>query len=411
MPRILISTQVYPPEIHPTAVMVRELAEHLAEHGHQVQVVAGYPHHGRRRLYEGFERKLWERTRDGNVDVLRTWHVISSSKSIIARSSVFATQALGGAIGSMLMQKPDVVLVVGPPLFGPCLAALVARKNHAKLVNVIHDLHPDIAIEQGLIKNQLLIKAARAVERFQYRHSDLTIVLTDGFKETLIERGVVEEKIVVLPVWLDPDEIVPMDRDNAWRREQGIGPDKIVVLYAGTIGWVSGASIVVDTAERMKERKEILFLFVGDGAAKDEVETEARSRGLKNMKFLPFQPRERLPEVQAASDISLVTLAPGRGRTSVPSKVQGYMAAQRPIVASVGDESETGKEIISSKSGIVTPAGDVDSLVRAVGALADSSSLRAKYGSNARKRLEEHFARGVVLEKFRNSIEKLANRW
>jgi colanic acid biosynthesis glycosyl transferase WcaI len=201
-----------------------------------------------------------------------------------------------------------------------------------------------------------------------------------------------------------------MDRDNAWRREQGIGLEQTVVLYAGTIGWVSGASIVVDAAERMKEREDLLFLFVGDGAVKDEIEKDATRRGLANMKFLPFQPRERLPEVQAVSDISLVTLAPDRGRTSVPSKVQGYMAAGRPVVASVGEDSETGKELLFAESGLVTAAGDVEALVNAIGTLADSADERRRLGKNARKRLEEYYARDVVLGKFENELETLVGR-
>jgi colanic acid biosynthesis glycosyl transferase WcaI len=410
LPRILITTQVYPPEIHPSAVMVRELAEHLVGQGWDVTVCAGLPHHPAGRLYHGWRWRPWRRTLEHGVEVVRTGHLVHPSRSIAVRAGVYVSQAAGAAAAGLLARRADLVLVYGPPLVGPNLGALVAARHGAKLANVVYDLYPDIAIETGKVKSPLLIGAARAAERMAYRRSDLTIVLSEGFKRQLMDKGVPAERIAVIPVWLDPDEIRPLGRDNAWRREQGIGLDKFVVLYAGTIGVVSGAAMVAEAAALLCDRPEILFLFVGEGEEKAKVEARARELGLVNMMFLPFQPRERLAEVQATADVGLVTLAPGRGRTSVPSKVLGYLAAGRPVIASVDGGSDTAEEIDGAGCGLVVPPADAKALADAVVHAASDPQGVERMGPAARRSFEAGYCREPVLERYRLALEGLLKR-
>jgi colanic acid biosynthesis glycosyl transferase WcaI len=407
MPRLLITTQVYPPEIHPTAVMVRELAEHLAGRGWEVTVCAGLPHHPAGRLYPGWRWRPWQRTAERGVEVVRTGHLVHESRAIPVRGLVFTSQALAAAAAALVSRRPDVVLVYGPPLVGPNLGALVAARHGAKLACIVYDLYPDIAIETGRVTNPAIIGAARIAERMAYRATDLTIVLSDGFKRQLVDRGVPAERIAVIPVWLDPDEIRPMDRDNAWRREQGIGPEKFVVLYAGTIGVVSGAAMVAEAAALLRERPEILFLFVGEGEEKAKVEARAKELRLSNMMFLSFQPRERLAEVQATADVGLVTLAPGRGRTSVPSKVLGYLAAGRPVIAAVDPGSDTAAEIDGAGCGLVASPADATALADAVTRAADDGPWRAAAGTAARARFEAGYSQKYVLERYEERLMSL----
>jgi len=407
LPHLLITTQVYPPEIHPSAVMVRELAEHLAEHGWEVTVCAGLPHHPAGRLPAGWRWRPWQRTVDGKVEVVRTGHLVHQSRAVATRAAVFVSQALGTAAAGLLARRVDAVLVYGPPLVGADLGALVAACHRAKLVNVIYDLYPDVAIETGKVRDPLVIGAARLAERLQYRVADLTVVLSEGFRDQLVARGVDRGRVAVLPVWLDPEEIRPGPRDNAWRREQGIPGDRFVVLYAGTIGVVSGATVVAEAARLLRDRPEVLFLFVGEGEERPRLEARARELGLTNVRFLTFQPRERLAEVQATADVGLVTLAPGRGRTSVPSKVLGYLAAGRPVVASVDEGSDTAREIRDAGSGLVVPPEDPDALAGAVRRALDDAPWRAAAGSRGRTRLETEYARQPVLNRYRQILEQV----
>ncbi|HOX43463.1 MAG TPA: glycosyltransferase family 4 protein [Myxococcota bacterium] len=386
--------------------MVRELSGHLARHEWDVTVCAGLPHHPEGVLHSGWRWRTWQKTRDDEVTVVRTGHLISKSRAISTRAAVFVSQAIGAAVAGLATAKCDMVIVYGPPLVGSNLGALVAARHQAKLVNVIYDLYPDVAIETGKVKNPFIIAAARVAERIQYWSSDMTIVLSEGFKKTLVSRGVPAEKIAVIPVWLDPEEIRPLDRNTAWRKEQGIPLDQFVVLYAGTIGVVSGASMVADAARILSARKGVLFVFVGEGEEKPKVEARARELGLSNVKFLPFQPRARLPEVQATADVGLVTLSPGRGRTSVPSKVLGYMAAGRPVIASVDLDSDTADDIRKAQAGLVVAPGDPTALADAILKAHDDPAWRASSGENARKHFVQEYSRDQVLERYRKVLEE-----
>ena len=409
MPHLLTTTQVYPPETCPAAVVVRELAEYLVSHGWQVTVCAGLPHHPHGRLIGGFKWRPWQRTEELGVEVVRVGHLIHKSRSTLVRGAVYTSQALATALAAATRRQADVVLVYGPPLVGANLGAVVAARHKAKLVNIVYDIYPDIAVETGRVKNLALISAARFAEQMQYKHSDLTIVLSEGFRKQIVSKGVAEEQVAIIPMWLDPDEIRPMMRDNVWRREHGIGAEKFVVLYAGTIGVVSGASIVADTAALVRDHEDILFLFVGEGEEKAHVEARARKMRLTNMMFLPFQPRERLCEVQASADVSLVTLAKGRGRTSVPSKVVGYMAAGRPVIASVDQDSDTAAEVISSGCGLIVAPEDPVALAEAILGLSKEPRHLSTLGRNARKWFLEHFSAHENLRRFDELLRNLAS--
>jgi colanic acid biosynthesis glycosyl transferase WcaI len=405
---VLILPQVFPPEIHPTAVMVGDLARHLVESGHTVTVATGYPHHPHGRILDGGVKRLFSREQLGGATVLRGWHFTSPDMRIPIRGAVMVSQALAAALVALGTSKPEVVLNYGPPLVGPLLSSVVARRFGARLATAVFDIYPDIAIEAGTLRSRALISAARLAEWLAYRFSDRIIVLSAGLRRILIDRGVPEHKIEVIPAWLDPGEVGAAPRENAWRKEQGIPENQFVALYAGTIGLISGAKILVDVAERMKSEPDLLFLLVGEGRMKDAVAAEALRRRLDNMRFLPSQPRQRLAEVQAAADVSVVTLEAGRGRTSVPSKVVAYMAASRPVLASVDPDSDTAKTILDAECGVVVKPGDVAGLEEALRELRASPARRTVLGRNGRAAFEASFARGPCLQRYERLLSSLA---
>jgi colanic acid biosynthesis glycosyl transferase WcaI len=171
----------------------------------------------------------------------------------------------------------------------------------------------------------------------------------------------------------------------------------VVALYAGTIGLVSGAEVIIDAAVKLGPASGVRILFVGEGQLLPKLEQRARDLGLGNVAFLPFQPRELLNDVQSAADVSLVTLLPGHGRTSMPSKVLGYLAAGRPVVAAVDTDSETARFLRRAGAGIVVPPGDPPALADAIVALRDDPERRRAMGRAGRVYLERHCSQDEVL--------------
>ena len=263
----------------------------------------------------------------------------------------------------------------------------------------VQDIYPDAAITAGLVRNRHAIAALRLLERAIYRDAERIAVISEGFRRNLAAKQVPAGKVAVIYNWLDAQEITPQPRDNPFAQAHGL-VGKFVVLYSGTIGIISGADIMLECARRLAAHPEIMFLFVGEGAIKDQLMRQAAVMGLANMLFLPFQPRELLSQVQSAADVSVVTLRQGQGTTSVPSKVLGYMAAARPVLASVDADSDTRLFIDQADCGLWAPPGNPGALADAIMALYRDRSRCCRLGQNGRGFLLRHCERRAITAQY-----------
>ena len=198
-----------------------------------------------------------------------------------------------------------------------------------------------------------------------------------------------------------------MDRNNAWRREVSIPDEKFVILHAGTIGAAAGAEVILEAARKLSAFQDILFLMVGDGSAKAAIQALAQKMALPNVTFLPFQPWERLSELQSTADVSVVTLSPGQGKASVPSKVMGYMAAARPIVAAVDANCDTAALIRQAGCGVVVQPGSGMALAKALLNYYKESEKRRTAGERGRAFFLKHFDKNIVIQNYHDLLMDL----
>lgn len=403
--RVLLLSQVFPPETHPTAVMVSELAQHLAHQGHEVAVATGFPNHPAGRLPEGWSVQPLSKEMHGAVEVWRGGHLTTTSRAIPLRGAALASGALGGALASMAAQRPDVVVNFAAPLVGPLLAGAVATLRRAALVTVVYDLYPDILLDAGALRRRgILHRILSRVERYNAGRADRFVVISDGFKRRMVERGSSPDKLAVIPAWLDPKAIVPRPRSEDFRKKLGL-PAGRLVLHAGTLGEIADVDTVfraMDLLAASGEHDDVTFVAVGAGRGWER--WASRANHDPSVVALPFQPREDLSLVQALSDVSLVSLAPGRGRTSVPSKVVGYLAAGRPVVAAVDEDSDTAAAIRGACAGEVVPPSDPAALASALMTWLDDAPRREAAGRRARLAFESDFARAPCLSAFERVI-------
>lgn len=404
--KVLLLSPRCPPETDPTSVMVAALARDWAEHGHLVTVVTGYPHHPQGRLYPGFRRR-WRQVEAWSPGVIvhRGWHLVSSSPELGWRGLAMATQALGAGVLGLLAPVPDVVVSVGPPLIGPLVAWGVRRWHQARWINVVHDRYPDVAITGGHLRDRGAIALARQVETLQYRQADHTVVLGPTFRTWAIQQGARPDRVAVLPPWLPEHEIMPGSPHNPWRARMGIDPELKVVLYAGTVGWVAGAEVLLEAASKLRQRRDVLMLVVGEGQRKAALAEAIRAQRLTNIRLLPRQLRKDVPQVLATADVTVVTLGPGHGHNSLPSKVIAYFAAGRPVVASVDPECDTAHQVRDAQAGLVCPPGDGVQLAAALECLLDDAPRRRVLGRRARQAFEETYTETQVLPRFRALLD------
>lgn len=394
--RIIDICHVFPPEHAPAGVQARDFAEDMTRLGHEVTVLTGWPNHPAGVLYRGWKGRFCAVTRTaGGFTLVRCGHSIHPRSRMVWRLWYYLTFAISTLVNGLFCHRPDVVFCESTPIFGPVTALLLARLKAAKLVYRIHDVHPEAALNAGLMRAGPVYHVLRALDTWVCRRSAVVLTLTEGMRRCLLARGLRPEQVVVARQWLDGSRVSPGDRDNAWRRAHGIPLDRFVVLYAGTIGHISGARVVVDAAQLLRDRRDILFLFVGEGPVKEECERLASRHGLDSVRFLPFQPADVLSDVQATGDVGLVTLLPSSGDTSVPSKVHGYTAAGRPVIASVRADSATAEAVREGDFGHVVEPGNPQALAKAIASLAGTPREAARLGRNARSFFCANFDRSA----------------
>jgi glycosyltransferase involved in cell wall biosynthesis len=200
--------------------------------------------------------------------------------------------------------------------------------------------------------------------------------------------------------------IRPGPRENGFRRRHGLD-GSFVVSFAGVMGYSQALDTVIEAARELKDRKDLVFLLVGDGVEKEGLVSRTRHLGLGNVLFLPMQPRERYPDVLAASDVCLVTLRGDVHTPVVPSKIPSIMAAGRPMVASMPLGGDGPRLIKEAECGIVVPPEDPQSLARAIRELHRSAARREALGRNGRKYAEQHLSREACVGMYERLLLEL----
>lgn len=227
--------------------------------------------------------------------------------------------------------------------------------------------------------------------RFAWR-ADHIVSITPDFVPFLRRLGVAAEKITVIENWAPVDEITPRPHDNAWKREQGLG-GKTVILYSGTLGLKHNPALLSRTALYFQNQKrdDIALVVATQGLGADFLKKEVEERGIRNLKVLPWQPYERLPEVLATGDILTAIIEPDAGLFSVPSKILSCLCAGRPVMAAIPADNLAARTIEKAGAGLVVPPGDEAGFIAGLERLLADRALRAQLGSSGRAYAEEHF--------------------
>lgn len=393
--RIGIICQYFPPEVAPIGVMVKELAEDLGNEGHAITIFTGFPNHPQGTIHSGYRLKFGgeDEQISCGVTVRRNWLYITSSKSFFPRVLNYGSFALSTMI-SAILRRQDVYLIISPPLSNFFIGILLRVLGRRYVLNV-QDIYPDAAVAVGVLRNSVFIDILKRFECLAYRMADMVTVISKGFRANLIAKGVPDEKLMVISNWINLEEIQPQPKTNSFSIHQEIH-DRFVVLYSGTIGHVSGAEIISEVAQLLSDEEAIVLMIIGEGVVKSQLQTEAEARRLNNLRFLPYQPRQVLPELLSSASVGLVTLKPGHGGNSVPSKILGYLAAGRPVIASVDPESDTWAFVEDADCGICVPPGDPVALSDAIRRLNRDPELVRRLGQNGRDYLEENLSRKEV---------------
>lgn len=386
-----------------------DLTDDLVKLGHEVIVVANKANRGldeQTRL--SYEQKLDEKLPNG-VRVLRVGPSGREKGSLVSRGLRFikATDAVYQRAAAL---PADVYLVNSmPPFLGLAGAKLAAK---APSVFILQDLFPDSVIAMGkLPKSGPVTAALRKMEKISLFQNTRLVTISNDMKNTLLEKGVPEDKIDVVPNWADTSAVRPVPRaENRLFSELGLAQDTFYAVYAGALGLLQTPHVILDAAKLMQNGNEnIKFIIFGSGGLEAALRARIESEGIANVLLFPAQDVARVPEVYGVGDVSLVTLKAGVTKIAMPSKTWTAMAAGRPVIACCDSGSEYASRVLAAGCTAVPPE-NAEALKDAVlSAYARRENLPAE-GERARAYVETALSRKASTEDYELALLKAAQR-
>jgi glycosyltransferase involved in cell wall biosynthesis len=398
--RILLIHQAFSLPDEPGGTRHYELAKRLVAMGHSVTIVTSRVNYLTGKQNSGVTKCGIE---------LRYARTLSGyHRNYVRRSLVFFSFMLSSFASALRAGPVDVVVGTSPSMFQAVSAWMVAAVRGRPFVLEIRDLWPEFAIDMGLLRNSSLIFLTRVIERFLYRHANHIIVNSPDYRDYLLNRGIVDTKISVLPNGVDASMFQPRAEGGDFRREHALG-GKFVVMYAGALGLANDIECLLRAALHLREDTEIVFVIVGAGKEEPRLKRQVQSMCLDNVCFVSAQPKQRMPEVLAAADVCVATLKHiPMFRMPYPNKVFDYMAAGRPTVLAV--DGAIRKVLELAEGGLSVRPGDDHAIAEAVLKLRHSIQLRRKMGASAREYVERHFNRDEQAQQLAIILEDV-NRW
>jgi len=360
--RILFLTQWFQPESFFKGL---PFAKALREKGHDVSVLTGFPNYPGGKVYPGYRLRLYQREEMDGIKIHRVALYPSHDTSALRRILNYFSFAFSAfVVGPWVIGRPDVVYVynlitLGPPafffrlLFGP------------KVVLDVQDLWPESVTNSGMLANKTALGILNRICNWIYGGADRITVLSPGFKEELIRRGIPAEKIDVVYNWFDETsiEIAQLAWGSVKPKEFS---GKFVVLFAGAMGLAQGLDTVLDCARFCKTiLPDVQFVLVGGGVDKQRLQKKAEDMALENVTFLPPRAQSSMGEIYAMADALLVHLKDDPlFRITIPSKTQAYLYIGKPIIMAMrGDAADL---VRASGAGIVCNPEEMQGMLNGI---------------------------------------------
>lgn len=309
---------------------------------------------------------------------------------------------------ALLWEDYDVIFLDSTPPIQGLKLPLVNLFRKKPVVHNAQDIFPDSLVGAGLArKGGLLWKIGCWVSNITYKYSDKIIVISEDFKQTLIGKGVPEEKIEVIYNWVDEKLVVPVSkRENPLYQEFNLDRDKFRVVYAGNLGNAQNIDVIINAAVRLKEHNGIEFVLFGSGGLENDIKKRIDNEGLTNVKMFPLQPARKVSYVYSLGDLCIVSCKAGFGGSAMPSKTWSILSTARPVLANF-DEGELKRTLEENDFGIFTKADDVGAMVKVILELSEQPERCDEMGRKGRAYIEEYLTKDKNTKKYVEVIKSV----
>jgi colanic acid biosynthesis glycosyl transferase WcaI len=413
---ILYVSQYFPPEGCAPAARVHDLACQWSRLGHSVRVLTGFPNHPDGVLHPAY-RQRWlrgfNRESDASVDVYRSWLFPAPNRGVWGRSANYGSFCLSASlVGPMIVQNGGIVIATSPQLLVGAAGLFISASRKVPFVFEVRDLWPESLVAVGqTTPNSFLYSFLKRLANMLYARADHIVVDGKWKRAALVDLGISPSKIDVIPngvsdkFCLDPEAVSTRQIRQKIRCENN-WTDQFVVMYSGTIGMAHGLETILLAADRLRNRCEIVFVILGDGAERESFIGRIRDMQLPNVVYLGKQPRERIPAFLASADACLVPLKRSTAfRTAIPSKMFEGMGAGKPVLLAVEGEAE--ELLIEARAGIALRPESPEDIAAAVLKLWQDPELCQDFGTNGRRAVINNFSRNKQAATYLDVLAKV----
>jgi colanic acid biosynthesis glycosyl transferase WcaI len=389
-----VFNQYYAPAFESTAQLLTQLCEALAE-DYDVTVVTG--------VVEGAAAGREHRN---GVEVVRVASTAYERRRLSRRAANYLTYVISSVRAGVRERRPDIVLCMSDPPFVPTFAWLAARRHRVPYVAVVQDVFPEIAVELGRLRSPTLVRILDALVGFGLRRAARVVAIGETMRTRLAEKGIGEDRVVVIRNWVDVHELSPRPKDNAWARQNGL-EDKFVVMHSGNVGHAQNLEVLVRAATFLRDLDDLRVVVIGSGARQAELVALSERLETEQVMFMPYQPREALPESLSTGDMHFVGLVRGLSGFIVPSRMNGVLSVGRPVIVAADRESEIVKVVESSGAGVVIEPGRPELLAAVIRDAHDGRYDLAEMGRLGREYVEREIDKSISIARYRELVAEL----
>ncbi len=405
--RILFIKQLFTPE--PTARAL-DFAKGLAEQGHEVQVLTGFPSYPYGKIYEGYKQRLFQREMVDGVELIRIPIFPDQSKSGLKRMLNYVSYLLSVAfIGVFLVRKADVAFAYHGAITVGIAACIIKFFRGIPFVYDINDIWPDTLSATGMMNNKSLLGIVNFWCGFVYKRASIITVLSHGFKRKLIERGVEKEKIEVIHHWSrDPINDERVDENT---QKEFFPSDKINFLFAGNIGAAQSMESVLRAVTELEEsHPQLNFVMLGSGVELENLQLFIKESGAKNVKFHPRVSSDVVSNYLQSSDKLVVHLKnKPLFEITIPSKILAYLKTGKPIL--MGLKGDAAEFLHQSNAGLTCIPDDVEDIKDKIISFVNMPvEKRKELGNNGKRFYSENLAIDVAIQKYLAIFENVKSK-
>lgn len=414
--KLLIYAHYYVPDVASTGQILRELAEGMLD-TFDITVVCVVPSYSGEVPAE-YRDKLFYREEIDGVKVLRIRVPEFTKANKLSRIKNILGYFFGAMIATFKVGKQDYVFSISqPPVLGGLIGVWGKWMKRAKYIYNIQDFNPEQIMAVNYSSNSAVLKLMMWLDKFSCKRSDLVITVGRDLVQTMRTRfaGKKMPKTAMINNWIDEKSIYPLDAQNEGVRDfrgQYQLDGKFVIMYSGNIGLYYDLENLIKVMEKFPagtktpNGREVIFAFVGAGSMLEQMIAYANEHGMENVRFIPYQDKEKLIYSLNAAEVHWCVNAKGIKGVSCPSKYYGIAACGKPVLSVLEEESEIRLIIEKTRGGLVSDPGDyraVEENIRWFIDHADGEEIR-EMGRRGQEYLVKHLTKEVSVEKYKEAI-------